>query len=174
MLGPVEIWGWGGIPGLGTLCRESENAFIFACMSELRPLGRLGSGAGRRAAFTGPRGADDEDMDGAWPSFGKRKEGGLGEASSGVAGFEVAGEEPPESISSLLSERAFEGRCEYPESIALYKFCMCAAALLSDITQRMQLRTQRRMRHHSRYDSGSSKSTRLCLAKVAKQIVVFF
>ena len=43
----------------GAPCRDSENAFIFACISEFNPLARCGSGPGRLAAFVGPSGAEE-------------------------------------------------------------------------------------------------------------------
>lgn len=45
--------------GLGAPCLDNEKAFIFACMSEFRPLARVGKGPGLLAAFVGPSGADE-------------------------------------------------------------------------------------------------------------------
>lgn len=83
---PVDAICVPGRPGLkpctvgGVPCLDRENAFIFACMSEVRPLA-LVAGMGRRAAFTGPRGAEDALIVGAEESVGFRKEGGLGDSS---------------------------------------------------------------------------------------------
>lgn len=46
----------------GAPWRDSENAFIFACMSVVNPLDRAGGGPGRRAALTWPRGVEEAVM----------------------------------------------------------------------------------------------------------------
>jgi hypothetical protein len=83
---PAETGLFPGRPGLkpctagGAPCRDSENAFILACISDVRPLA-LVAGIGRRAALTGPSGAEDALMVGAEESLGFRNEGGLGDSS---------------------------------------------------------------------------------------------
>jgi hypothetical protein len=83
---PADTGLFPGRPGLkpctagGAPCRDSENAFILACISDVRPLA-LVAGIGRRAAFTGPSGAEDALMVGAEESLGFRNEGGLGDSS---------------------------------------------------------------------------------------------
>lgn len=63
----------------GAPCRDKEKAFILAAMSDVSPLARTGGGAGRRAAFIWPKGAEDWVMVlESDPSTGKRSEGGLG------------------------------------------------------------------------------------------------
>lgn len=51
----------------GAPCLDNENAFIFACISEFRPLARPGRGPGRLAALVGPRGAEEGLMEEAIP-----------------------------------------------------------------------------------------------------------
>lgn len=68
---------------LGAPCLESEKAFIFACISDVKPLARV-AGAGLRAALTGPSGAEDALIPGAEESSECLKEGGLGEGSDDV------------------------------------------------------------------------------------------
>lgn len=58
---PLEAAGWDCCPGGGP-CLDKEKAFILAWMSEVRPLARVGGGPGRRAAFVGPSGAEEEVM----------------------------------------------------------------------------------------------------------------
>jgi hypothetical protein len=83
---PADTGLFPGRPGLspcaagGAPCRDSENAFIFACISDVKPLA-LVAGIGRRAALTGPSGAEDALMVGAEESLGFRNEGGLGDSS---------------------------------------------------------------------------------------------
>jgi hypothetical protein len=67
---------------LGAPCLDSENAFILAAMSELRPLA-LVAGIGLRAALTGPSGAD-EALIPVVKSLGFLREGGLGDSSGDV------------------------------------------------------------------------------------------
>lgn len=83
---PVLIWWLPGGPGLkpcaafGVPCLDSENAFIFACISDVRPLA-LVVGTGLRAALTGPSGADEALIPGAGKSLEFRSEGGFGDSS---------------------------------------------------------------------------------------------
>ena len=69
----------------GAPCRESEKAFIFACISFVRPLALEGGGPGRRAAFTGPSGAEELLRPLSKEVF---REGGLGD----VLGSDSAGD----------------------------------------------------------------------------------
>jgi hypothetical protein len=84
---PVDT-GWFGRPGLGpptafgAPCLESENAFIFACISDVNPLARV-AGIGLRAALIGPSGADEALMPDA-KSLVFLSEGGLGDSSGAV------------------------------------------------------------------------------------------
>ena len=86
---PVETGWFPGKPGRnpcregGAPCLERENAFIFACMSDVKPLA-LDAGTGLRAALTGPSGADEALMPGAEESLGLRSEGGFGDSSGDV------------------------------------------------------------------------------------------
>ena len=72
----------------GAPCRESEKAFIFACISFVRPLALEGGGPGRRAAFTGPSGAEELLRPELALSKEVRSEGGLGD----VLGSDSAGD----------------------------------------------------------------------------------
>lgn len=99
-----------GTPGrrLGAPCRDKEKAFILACISDVRPLALDGGGPGRRAAFSGPRGAEEAVMLGDEPSKDVRKDGGLGEVvvcvsiSVGVAGL-VGSSGCADAISAALA-----------------------------------------------------------------------
>lgn len=62
----------------GAPCRDWENAFIFAAMSEVSPLASAGGGPGRRAALIWPSGAEEAVMVfDAVPSFALRSDGSL-------------------------------------------------------------------------------------------------
>jgi len=69
--------------GGGAPWRDRENAFIFAWISEFRPLARLGSGPGLLAAVVGPRGAEEGLMEKAILPPGELNDGGLETASGG-------------------------------------------------------------------------------------------
>lgn len=95
------------MPGRGAPCLERENAFIFACISEDRPLARDGGGAGLLAALTALRGLVDELNEGIWVSFEDRKDGGLGlgeleSRGSRESGVVASGVEVSDDRSSAL------------------------------------------------------------------------
>jgi len=73
-----------GIPGLSLCaapCRDNIISFILFCMSEVKLLARGGGGPGLRAAFTGPRGDEDEFMAEAELLTEDRRVGGFGDVS---------------------------------------------------------------------------------------------
>jgi hypothetical protein len=77
----------------GAPCRDKENAFILAAMSDVSPLARVGGGPGRRAALICARGAEDGLMVlGKDPSLATRREGGLGGESESCKGCNVGGD----------------------------------------------------------------------------------
>jgi hypothetical protein len=76
----------------GAPCRDKEKAFILAAMSEVSSLARKGTGPGRRAALTCPRGAEEGVMVfGNDPSSGVRSEGGFGGEVQSCGGRDVGG-----------------------------------------------------------------------------------
>ena len=89
-------------PG-GAPCLDNEKAFILACMSDDRPLALGGGGPGRRAAFSGPRGAEEAVMVFGELSKEVRSDGGLGEVvAGGSAGADVGGLEGLVGALSIL------------------------------------------------------------------------
>jgi hypothetical protein len=72
--GPARRLWPGGAP-----CLDKEKAFILACMSDVKPLALDGGGPGRRAALSGPRGAEEGDMLLGELSKELRSDGGLGD-----------------------------------------------------------------------------------------------
>ena len=69
-------------PG-GAPCLDKEKAFILACMSDVKPLALDGGRPGRRAALSGPRGAEEADMLFGELSKELRSDGGLGDVLAG-------------------------------------------------------------------------------------------
>lgn len=89
----------------GAPCRDNENAFIFACMSEFSPLARLGSGPGLRAAFVGPSGAEEGFIEAAMPAPCEPSDGGL----VGDCGLEEVVGDDAESESSCSGDFEISG-----------------------------------------------------------------
>lgn len=82
-----------------------------ACISEVRPLALDGGGPGRRAAFKGPRGAEDAVMLEAGDlSKEVRNDGGLGEVDPGGSVIVSGLEEPTGTSSPFVS--CVGGSCE--------------------------------------------------------------
>jgi hypothetical protein len=94
---------WAGAP-----CLDKENAFILAAMSDVSPLALVGGGAGRRAAFICPRGAEDGVMVlGNDPSVDVRREGGRGGEGKLLEGWSIG-----ESFSVSCSWLSESGICK--------------------------------------------------------------
>ena len=76
----------------GAPCLDREKAFILACISDVKPLALEGSGPGRRAALSGPRGAEEAVMVFGELSKEVRSDGGLGDVVAGGAAVSKVGE----------------------------------------------------------------------------------
>jgi hypothetical protein len=89
-------------------CLDKEKAFILACMSDVKPLALDGGGPGRRAALSGPRGAEEAVMLFGELSKELRSDGGLGDVAAGesVPADAVALEGSADALSVILGSCA--------------------------------------------------------------------
>ena len=133
---PVECGCWPGRPGRppdgGGPCRDKEKAFIFACISEDRPLALDGAGAGRLAALTALSGLGEVFSVGREDSEGGRRDGGFGEVASFEDGRE-SGEDGSESgvvTSSRLPCRVGSRGFRVSSAMAFDCYCVSVRAVL--------------------------------------------
>jgi hypothetical protein len=118
----------------GAPCLDRENAFILACISEFRPLARLGSGAGLLAALVGPRGAEEGLMENDALPRGELKDGGLEpdskDDSCGTSGADID-RLPSGSLGISGEDDSWDVVSSMVDVFRLYWWRRCAAQVLS-------------------------------------------